>query len=338
MPGGTPIVVRVTGRLNPFIGFQSRARPTEIRQLFGGSGLKGGGLARQTRVRAETLWRGTVGTGLSMIFMNRALSGKWPWENASGHAEDLNTGIKDKNGATLYLPLALLDPGMARAGRSVALWDALDKRAGWDPSDRWGRMALWRMASEVRSFVMGGPALQTAEILTTGRTNYTTPTGERLRIAEPAYSGTQQWINNAQAAVATLNPNVEIFLHDWVVTHNDIEDPRLKWFMNGGRMILGKWGEIGPSPLKEAGEIGAAETRRVNEITVYYAQAYNNTTDAEKRTRILDEAVSSMPKSIRPYARLQLIRTIRSMQKSAAKRPMQTEMWRSLHEEEAGGE
>jgi hypothetical protein len=120
--------IEIWRKFQPYAATTGPLRVTEFRQLFGGSGLKAKTAAGALGLRAETLLRGAGGTAIALATANHLLSGKWPWENDRGHEMDLNTGIRDEKGKTVYVNLTKLAPTVSRPIKSLSVPELLRER------------------------------------------------------------------------------------------------------------------------------------------------------------------------------------------------------------------
>jgi len=100
--------------VNPYAATTVALRWTELKTLVGAPGFKGETFTRSALHRAETFLRGTGGTLIALATANYLLSNKWPWENDKGHEFDLNTGVRNKEGQTVYVKLRAIAPELSR--------------------------------------------------------------------------------------------------------------------------------------------------------------------------------------------------------------------------------
>lgn len=91
--------------LSPFAAFKLSAIPAEIRSLGGSAGMGG-----DAKARGMQILRSTLAALVTFAFINKMVSGHWPWENQIGHEFDLDLG-KKQNGKPIYIPGATMDPG-----------------------------------------------------------------------------------------------------------------------------------------------------------------------------------------------------------------------------------
>lgn len=175
-------------RLAPFAGGQAGIIPGEIRSLFGGLNLPKETVDQLSKkavaqYKAEVLWRGVIGTTVALASSNRALSGKWPWENEEGKMLDLDTGLRTYDGRAIYAPFTLMAPGISRA-MSVTTSRAALEQFGDEGGD-YVTDATRRLANLPLTYGMGSPGLRAAFVGTTGRTPFLSSGGDLLRIVPP---------------------------------------------------------------------------------------------------------------------------------------------------------
>ncbi len=116
---GTIVAMFRRNRMAPFLGGQSTIIPAEIRSTFTGRTIPRSITdqmmkAASVKLRAETLWRGVLGTAMMLQLAQKATTGTWSWENDKGHELDYNVG-QLPNGRKVYIPFNVFAPGVSRA-------------------------------------------------------------------------------------------------------------------------------------------------------------------------------------------------------------------------------
>jgi len=105
-----------TRRLAPFLGGLAKINPfarttaaryrTSLEQFFGNSGLKAANLAARAGLWAGSFALSALEVIGALVLINKALSGKWSWENDKGHELDINLGGGHYLNLAFWLPQA----------------------------------------------------------------------------------------------------------------------------------------------------------------------------------------------------------------------------------------
>lgn len=200
-------------RLAPFAGLQSGSGPGEIRRLFGGLNLPKETIdelstAAWTAWKGEVLWRGLIGTVTFTTLANKAMSGKWPWENEEGYMLDLNTGSYTHDGRAVYIPFQVLSSTLNRAltiTAARAMLETLGDRSGYVDA------ATQRLANTPLTYLIGAaPGTQAALAFTLGRAPYLAG-GELLSVSPPQPTDALTLKQRSMDALISTNPTLEAF-------------------------------------------------------------------------------------------------------------------------------
>jgi hypothetical protein len=306
-----------TTRLQPFSGAFS-ARVGEVKTLVGFDGMpKSPDKWKAAASIGQTLWTGTVGTMLFKMGLNWSASGRWPWDNEPGREFDVSLGVKDKNGKELYIDGRLIDPAYDRASRFVGLRYFSDKRYGLTSGQRlrnvvWSR-AGYGTANEALQAFAGAPGLSFLSVAMTGKAPWLTPGGEMLQVSRPALRPGEQARNNLMAAVANMNPNVEMFLHNWTNHLEEIHDPTLWYFATLPRFVMGKFVESGRPPLVAQGDLARQIARSEADVRIDYLRRYMDATESDSRTEILQQYLDQFEPARRAQALNSFLTTYKRM-------------------------
>ena len=222
-------VVEKLRYLNPFAATALPIQLTEARQLIGGSGLVAKTFGQSALWRAETLWRGAVGTILTHSLLNYLLSGHWPWENKDGHKFDLEAG-KDTDGKALYIGGSSFAPSVTRPLRTIGAGDVLDDLKRTGGSGKFTQDAARDVGRGIGNNVMqdlNSPVTNAMMVTATGKTASITRKGDFLQVSDKANRHNQenQQVNNLKAGAGGLNPVIKAVLHSPKGTVPDIKSP-----------------------------------------------------------------------------------------------------------------
>lgn len=154
-------------------------------------------------MRAETLWRGTVGTILTFTMLNKAITGHWPWENEKGHETDLQVGT-DTDGKPIYISGTKISPTMARAMRTVGAQKAITTAHEGAPK-RIPADVLRGMTNEAIATGVS-PLASLLFMAGTGKASYLTPGGQLLQVTPKAEDKEMQWWENIKGAGVHISP------------------------------------------------------------------------------------------------------------------------------------
>jgi hypothetical protein len=219
-------------KINPYAATTVPMRITELKTAVGISGFKNQGFAKGTIRNVETFLRGTGGTILAMATANYLLSGKWPWENDAGHEFDLNMGVKNKDGKTVYVKLRAIAPELARPVSTVSLPDLSRETTAKHP--QYLSAGLTGPANQLLSLV-SGPGQNLAATALTGKVPYFLKRpgeGPELMDVATLRKGEQQksrGLRQLREAAKGLNPFGDIFGSQFEVSVPDglgyLEEP-----------------------------------------------------------------------------------------------------------------
>lgn len=203
-------IIELLKKFNPYLATQLPMRATEMRQLIGGSGLKGGSTGQKAVLQMETLLRGTASTVVGFVVGNRVLSGKWPWENDPGHELDLNTGQKDKQGKPIYIRGNKMEPGTERALATLSV-PTLAKEATAKAPDYLSAGEVGG-ANAMLNLAAGDPRTNFLSSLI-GKAPYLTKQPGKpidvLSVASKPPKGRKQGTQNLIDAIRSLNPALQ---------------------------------------------------------------------------------------------------------------------------------
>jgi hypothetical protein len=198
--------------LNPYAATTLPLRATEFKQLIGETGLEPKTAQDRVAIKAESLWRGTVGTIAAAVMLNKALSGHYPWENKPGHEFDIEAG-KDADGQPIYVSGSRFAPTISRPLKSVGIPQAVETMR--TPTTKTGQASKREVGLDVLRGIANA-SLQTVTSplsnlmlgATTGKAPYFTQGGELLTTAPKAdkAQGEQQWRQNVLSGLAQVNP------------------------------------------------------------------------------------------------------------------------------------
>lgn len=201
-------------KINPYAATTVPMRITELKTAVGISGFKNQGLAKGTIRNVETFLRGTGGTILAMATANYLLSGKWPWDNDKGHEFDLNMGVKNKDGKTVYVKLRAIAPELARPVNTASLPDLSRETTAKHP--QYLSAGLTGPANQALSLI-SGPGQNLAATALTGKVPYFLKRpgeGPELMDVATLRKGEQQksrGLRQLREAVRGINPFGDIF-------------------------------------------------------------------------------------------------------------------------------
>jgi len=193
--------------LSPFVSTSLPVQLTELRQLTGDIGLKNLDPKTAAALRAEVLARGTFGTVLGVVALNKLLSGHYPWENSKGHETDIQIG-QDSDGSPVYLSSTAFAPETIRPLRNIGVKAALSHMHDGE-DDRFGQFLTdeGHDAYNAAGEIAASPLTTFASTALTGRTPfYMTPRGDLLKESTPAPTLPGQVMNNVGAAVGNMHP------------------------------------------------------------------------------------------------------------------------------------
>lgn len=199
-------------RIAPFAGGQAGLIVGELRSAFGGLNLpketvEALGLAAQARLRAEVLWRGTMGTAVATIVAQYAMTKRWPWDNEEGYQKHLMVGYTE-DGRGVYIPNSTFDPGTSRA-MTISTVRAMMESFGEDAVSEVTR----QLANTPITYVIGAsPGTQAAATLLTGRSTYLGSGSVPLRVVPPQPTWALTAKERFLTAAGEANPTIENFL------------------------------------------------------------------------------------------------------------------------------
>jgi hypothetical protein len=126
--------VQAMQHVAPFSATSMPMRWSELKTFIGNSGFKGDGKLSTSAMRTvETAMRGTGGTILMAALVNKALSGHWPWQNSEGNEFNIDTGVTDKSGNHIHVPMTFFSPEVGRVLNSISVPDILKERMAAKP-------------------------------------------------------------------------------------------------------------------------------------------------------------------------------------------------------------
>lgn len=319
-------------RLNPFAGSQSGFRPREIQNLAGVSGLPKKGYGwREAAEQGETMYRAWAGYATVLYLANYALSGHFPHDNQEGHIWDLDTGLKDSNGAPLYVSLNAADPALARASRTVGAKYLADSKYGETFGERASNAVGEKLGNEIFGAVAGGPPVQAASALLLGRAPYLSG-GEMIRVTKPTLSATTDLMERLKATVARSNPNLEIALDDWTTHAVGIQDPKMWWLFDSTSFITGGLVRPGKPPLVAAGDLARRTNARRSDMRWFYVSQYAKTVDLEEKGRVLSQYLSEFSDAERSREKAEFMRIYMALGKATKRRATESQRIRLLME------
>jgi hypothetical protein len=202
--------------VNPYAATTVAMRGTELKTLVGAPGFKGETFTRSALHRAETVLRGTGGTLIALATANYLLSNKWPWENDKGHEFDLNTGVRNKEGQTVYVKLRAVAPELSRPLSSVSIPELSRETTAKHP--QYLSAGLTGPTNQALSLI-SGPGQNLALTATTGKVPYFLKRpGEApelmdvatLKKGEPA-AGVSRGLRQITRAIKGVNPFGDVF-------------------------------------------------------------------------------------------------------------------------------
>ncbi len=206
--------VEALKKINPYAATTLPMRLTELKTAIGMTGLKEGYGARTALHHFETFARGTGGTILALSTANYLLSGKWPWENDAGHEFDLNTGVSNKDGKTVYVKLRAIAPELSRPVSTASLPDVARETMAQHP--QYGSAALTGPLNQAAS-LLSGPGQNFALTALSGKVPYFLKRpGEGPELMDVAMlkkgeHGQSRGLRQLRAAAANVNPFGDIF-------------------------------------------------------------------------------------------------------------------------------
>lgn len=322
-------------RLNPFAGSQGGFRAAEFETFFGFDRLPKQGVPPKLRAwySAQVIYGGWLGYMTMLTLGNKALSGKWPWENQEGHEFDLDIGLRDKDGAPTYISGNLLEPSFMRGARQVGVKALFDERGGRTITDRAANwVASGRAGQEVFSFVAGGPPVQSAMIAATGHAPYLTGEGKMLRVAPKRGSAKSQALQNLTTAAVNMNANFAQLSADQLSTTRHAQDPMLRWSFEAGHVVLGKIGGIGKAPIIEAGNLARIRNKNISDLAWQALSRYNSAPNPTEKNHVYQEYLSEFRASDRAVARQQFWGMYQGLRRSQFKRAAESRLMRESDE------
>lgn len=206
-------IVDIVKHVNPFAATNLPLRVTELKQyLLGDSGLRGGSLGVKGLRRAETLWRGLGGTALALVFLNKAMSGKYPWENDPGHTFEVNVG-QDDDDKTVYVKPQAIDPLFSRVINTFGL-PGVDAEREAEENKDYVSAVTTGLANQGLNIV-SSPATNAIGTALTGKAAYLQRRpGQDVHLLDLAGKNTDEdgnprrprWLRSLEAAARGLNP------------------------------------------------------------------------------------------------------------------------------------
>lgn len=201
--------IRAFKALNPYAATSGPMRLTELKQLFGFSGLEGKTPTESLKLQGETLLRGIGGTILALSAANYLLSGKWPWENKRGHEFDLDTGKKNDQGDPVYLKFRMIAPELSRPVNTIGLPNLTKESTAKNPQYLG---AFGTAVTNAGLSLVGGPAQDAALTALTGKAPYLTKqpgkAPELLDVAKTEKGGNRD-LEQLKATLRQINPAFE---------------------------------------------------------------------------------------------------------------------------------
>ena len=293
-------------RLNPFASAQAGTRPAELTRLLGWSRVPMKGVPPTMRAwyRMQTIAGTWLGYMAALSIANKALSGHWPWENQNGREFDLDTGVKDLDGAPVYVKGTLLAPATTRALRVTGIPGLLDARKG----ETVGRRAMTQgvnLLNEGLSLVAGGPPVQAAMIAGTGRTPFLTQSGgdvSLLRVTEPRGPAMQQLQQRVGAVLGNMNSNTRGFFEDYMMTRRHAMDPDLKKALMVPQFFFGEVATIGKGryPVDvEAGTVARVRRKEQADLAFFFLSEYQQQTTREGKNKVMQDYLRNFPEGPR---------------------------------------
>ena len=209
---GNIIAALRRNRTAPFLGGQSTIVPGEIRSTFTGRAIPRSVTDQMTKaasakLRAETLWRGVLGTAMMLQLAQKATTGTWSWENDAGHELDYNVG-QLPDGRKVYIPFNVFAPGVSRAVR-ITNARTMIETMGVDAVPAIGR----NLANLPITYGFGSPGVGALSVLATGNAPFLVgnTTGETtfLRVVPPQPTAPLVMKHRFLEAAGQANPTFE---------------------------------------------------------------------------------------------------------------------------------
>lgn len=92
-----------------------------LKQVVGISGLKSKNAPEALGRALETVAARTASVMIGAIYLNKRMSGHWPWENAPGHKHQIQLNSTDDPSQAIYLDVRGMDPVTGQALNTVGL-------------------------------------------------------------------------------------------------------------------------------------------------------------------------------------------------------------------------
>lgn len=200
-------------RLYPFSANYG-AIAAEIKGFLGGTNLPASvrndlSKAAINKLRAETLWNGTIGTAVMLLATQKALTDTFPFENEQGHELDLMVGYT-QDGHGIYIPMSTLAPGLYRAATITGARAAMETMG-----EDFIPEVTKQLANTAITYSTGGPGTKALFTLATGSAPYITDQGSILQtvpIQPPSPMGWRTMKERFLTGAGASNPTLENFL------------------------------------------------------------------------------------------------------------------------------
>lgn len=290
------------GRLSPFAGGQFSMRVQELENLFGKTNLpREPGKLRAMATWAQAVTMSTIASLAVRQVINLATAGKPTWENDAGHETDVHVGT-DKDGAPIYLDERFWDPALQRAMRTAGVTRFLDKRSPRSASDFVLDLGEGLFQEGVTATI-GSPGMQAILIGATGAVPYWLRRGyrvEQYEVTPPALDATDTIMNRAKAIVANSNPYFHVWFGEWLKKGAKIQDEQVRGLAWGLEHVIGPALKRGRTPLADLAYEAHRAKKPHQDFLQYHVISFLNTTDQEKREKIVNEYLNAYPESQRP--------------------------------------
>ena len=209
--------IRILKHVDPYVATQLAMKWTELKQLFGNSGLKGkntgqaAGLAARTLVRGTMNWIWTLVAAGLVTGAGTIINGPNDKERLK-HIFDADTGTKDK-GKRVYVGASKIEPGSARAARMLDIQeiaDAIHNDKRHNPYDAAGAAILKGGANKLLETI-DSPLLNAVWATATGQAPYLNARGEEMRVVPKPGSKASHGVvlDRAQAGFDAMFPQVQ---------------------------------------------------------------------------------------------------------------------------------
>lgn len=147
--------------INPFISFRASSIPSDVRRLFGVSGL-----GNSPQNVASTLMRGPLADFAEIQMLSQAFSGKFTWQNEDkNHINDVELPWRLKDGSKAYIPFNTLAPTASRALRVIGADAVIKSMAKGETATEASEKGLTQVGAEALTQVGRSPATDAARRL-----------------------------------------------------------------------------------------------------------------------------------------------------------------------------